>query len=128
MAQEKRYSSRNEWAEQIFKLNGASGKYECQVQEEGKDKKCGHAFGAKTSKQNWVDHLVTVHKKPLPKNLVKDAEVKAKAKQMLMTPFVMAKDPHAVQVERLVVAYCMNCRVSFATMDVGCLEGSSLFG
>ena len=53
----------------------------------------------------------------LPRQFTEKLVHSEKEKQTLMTPFLYKKDPNAMQVEGLVVAYCMNPRVAFDTMD-----------
>lgn len=112
---DKKYASRNEWAAQYFKISADTGRYLCVVEDKDK-KKCGHSFGKKTAKQNWVEHLLAVHKMSLPKQFTAEGEGDKK-KQSLIAPFLFKRDPSVVQAERLVVAYCMNARVAFSTMD-----------
>ena len=109
----KHFKIKNEWAAQFFKKDISIGKWVCQVEDKGK--KCGSSFGLSTSKQNWVDHVLMKHKKELPSQF-ESGGAKA-AQQLALTPFLTSREGPGVQVERLVVAYCMNPRVAFSTMD-----------
>ena len=113
-AAKKHYKSKNDWAADYFKRDLASGKFVCQFHDDAKDKKCGFQFGEKTAKQNWVEHLLNKHHLELPKQFTTAAKPSS---QLALTTFLATKESPGVQVERLVVAYCMNPRVALSTMD-----------
>ena len=96
----RRWGSRNEWASSYFKWDHIGKKHRCQF--EGADgKKCSHACGAKTSKQNWVDHLTQRHKVELPAQFTPDFDKKDRMQTTILASF-HARNLDEIQVEKLV--------------------------
>ena len=122
----KRYSSQAEWAKSQFKFEpheGKGGKWRCihEVDDPtapNKKRRCSQTYGQATNKCNWVQHLRREHGLELPLNLQQKQEILQNNKQLTVAPlFAKQANKTSVQMERLVVAYAMNLRVAFDTMD-----------
>jgi hypothetical protein len=105
------WANKSQWAKSYFRKD-ASG-WTCKI--EG----CTKTYALKTSPVNLEYHLVGAHKHTIPASLDPSNKRPRSAEQSCLTQlsFHSKEDQDLVQMEKIVVAYCMNFRVASNSFD-----------
>ena len=129
-----KFKSQAEWAKSYFEWNDKTKMYVCKLHIITKDKagnvvkkrKCCKSYTAQTNSSNKVKHLLQDHLMELPDHLQEMIEAQQKQetlKKFFVTPqrqhssTVESSGSEQEEIDKIVLAYCMNPTVSFETVS-----------